>query len=136
MNSEIISAWSAAFAESIESLSIEIFDAVIYDKKRHIFIVSSNPDTFAEIMASAEMNSFEEFEDLPDWPAHNEELEKELNELFHTEYLDKIKPLCEKWERHIMISAANFDKHYIFEEDETATEHFTEYFNHFWGREN
>lgn len=124
--------WLNAFAETLESYRIEIFQTAFYDKQHHCFVFSSDPMTFAEIMESAENNAFEEYEDLPDWDSNDKELER----LFHVEYLDKIKPICEKWERHMMAAAANYDKHYTFDYDgeSSAIEYFSKYFNLFWGK--
>ena len=123
--------WSDAFAESLETLRKEIFETIFYDKQNKCFVESSDPMTFAEIMESAESDSFEEYDDLPEWNAENDFV---LEKQFHTNYLLKIKPICEEWERQIMRAAANYDKHYVFEQDETATVHFTKFFDWFWER--
>lgn len=123
--------WLNAFAQSLETLRGEIFEIAFYDKQHNCFVFSSNPPTFAEIMESAENDAFEEYDDLPDWDTKDEK----LNTLFHSEYLDKIKPVCEAWERHMLNAAADYDKHHMFDYDgaSTATEYFSKYFAVFWG---
>ena len=60
--------------------------------------------------------------------------DEKLNTLFH-EYLGKIRLICERWERHIMRAAENFDLHHQHDsEEQTAVEMYKEYFDHFWGR--
>ena len=124
--------WLKAFAESLESYRNEIYETAFYDKQHHCFVFSSDPMTFAEIMESAEINAFEEYDNLPDWDDKDEELKR----LFRVEYLDKIKPICEAWERHMMNAAKNYDKHYVFDYDgeTSAVAYFTKYFKLFWGK--
>jgi len=123
--------WLKAFAESLESYRNEIYETAFYDKQHHCFVFSSDPMTFAEIMESARNDAFEEYDDLPDWDPKDEK----MNKLFHSEYLDKIKPICEEWERHMMNAAKNYDKYHVFDYDgaSTATEYFSKYFAVFWG---
>ncbi len=118
--------WAEAFENSLESWRDSLFSDITYDRNKHVFSVSSSPRTYREIIESAEMDEFEEYGDtLPEW-------DDEAERLFKADYLPKIKKMIKKWESHIMKCAEKFDKHYQFDENETATEYFTEYFKVFW----
>lgn len=130
MNEQDRRRWQEVFDKMLESWEESITSAIVYDKEERCFYVSSNPTTYAEIMESAENDAFEEYDDLPDWDTKDEK----LNTLFH-EYLGKIRLICERWERHIMRAAENFDLHHQHDsEEQTAVEMYKEYFDHFWGR--
>lgn len=120
-----ITTWKEALINSLLSLKIEINDMVSFDTKNRRFNVSSNLPTYKVIIESAEMDAFEEYPNLPEWDDYNKDLE-----IMFREYLDEIKFICEKWERHIMCRAAEFGSG----DGATATEYFTELFNQFWGR--
>lgn len=116
-----ITSWQAALINNLLSLKNEINEIVRFDTKSRRFNISSNPHTYKEIIESAEKDAFEEYPNLPEWDDNNKDLETMFRE-----YLTEIKSICEKWERHIMCHAAEFDK--------LDRETVTEFFNQFWGR--
>ena len=125
--------WAEVFKERLESIRQELNDTFSYDASESEFHISlneiSNPTAFEEYLSTCEMDAFEDYRgSVPEW-------DDEAEQLFRTEYLPKIKEIAEEWENHLLSCAENFDRYHRFSEEQTATEMFTEYFAHYWGRE-
>ena len=128
------STWAEVIKIEFEGVRAELESLLYYDTKQRCFIENINPTTYDQILEFAEMDAFEQYTEDERFPEWNEEAEY----LFRTEYINKIKPLAEKWEAHIIYYAKRFDAdgkgNHKFG-DETVTEYYTDYFNKFWGRE-
>ena len=122
--------WAEVFEIELEGTRTKLESLLCYDTKKRCIYENINPETYDEIMESAEMDAFEQYTDcLPEW-------NDETQYLFQTKYLDKIKPLAEEWEARIMSVAKHYDKTgEQISPEQTATEYYTDYFNRFWNRQ-